>query len=439
MNLELNLMDKYSKLRNRNWEIDQTILIRQIAKTFKVTDIVTKLFISGELTGFEKKDEIAKLNPLLWEFGHILFFWEKMTIQNLGGTSNTAKGEFYDSFRVNRDMRFGIKEKLLNLDKINLGLGNVINFIKNYISKYKLNNISMYLIRLSQLHQEMHNESFIFTHQLLEKKLFKIPEIKIYEPHLYTIEMIDVMPGTFKQGVSIYSSEFFFDNEAPSFIQSISSFKVSKYCITNYQYLQFVEDGGYEKEEYWLPEGWNWLQSKKLLNPIYWFKIKNMWFEKIWNTSIPLRKNNPVIHISWYEAKAFCNWKNVRLLKESEWEYISKLNNTNEELLNAHLNYGEDYNINSTISVQDDKSKNLLGIVGLYGNCWEWCEEPIYPYDGFVIDPIYREMSYPFFGYKRICRGGSWAVPDFLINSHYRNAQPPDCIHQFIGFRVADI
>ena len=60
----------------------------------------------------------------------------------------------------------------------------------------------------------MHNESFIFTHQLLEKKLFKIPEIKIYEPHLYTIEMIDVMPGTFKQGVSIYSSEFFFDNEA---------------------------------------------------------------------------------------------------------------------------------------------------------------------------------------------------------------------------------
>ena len=75
----------------------------------------------------------------------------------------------------------------------------------------------------------------------------------------------------------------------------------------------------------------------------------------------------------------------------------------------------------------------------LIGNVWEWCEEVIYPYDGFIIDPVYREMSYPFFGHKRICRGGSWACPSILINSRYRNAQMPDCRFQFTGFRIVKL
>ena len=77
-----------------------------------------------------------------------------------------------------------------------------------------------------------------------------------------------------------------------------------------------------------------------------------------------------------------------------------------------------------------------MGIVGLFGNVWEWCLEPIYPYDGFKIDPVYREMSYPFFGYKRVCRGGSWCSPNYLATKSYRNAQSMDCLIQYIGFRI---
>ena len=133
---------------------------------------------------------------------------------------------------------------------------------------------------------------------------------------------------------------------------------------------------------------------------------------------------------------AYCRWKNCRLLFEKEWEYLANMDD-NLQKLDLHLNYGDKYKCKTTISVLDDKSKNNIGIVGLFGNCWEWCMEPIYPYDGFVIDPVYREMSYPHFGYKRICRGGSWAVPDFLIDKSYRNAQSNDCCHQYIGFRIA--
>ena len=91
--------------------------------------------------------------------------------------------------------------------------------------------------------------------------------------------------------------------------------------------------------------------------------------------------------------------------------------------IKGNLNYKN----KGVISVLNDKNENTLGVVGLYGNVWEWCLEPIYPYDGFIIDPVYREMSYPFFGYKRICRGGAWCVPDYLVTKSYRNAQPMDC------------
>ena len=69
----------------------------------------------------------------------------------------------------------------------------------------------------------------------------------------------------------------------------------------------------------------------------------------------------------------------------------------NKYIKNAHLNYSKQTKTRSTISVLEDKNENNLGIMGLFGNCWEWCEEPIYPYNGFIIDPVYREMSYPWF------------------------------------------
>ena len=99
----------------------------------------------------------------------------------------------------------------------------------------------------------------------------------------------------------------------------------------------------------------------------------------------------------------------------------------------ANLNYKYD-GIQSVDSY--NSGNNKLGVQQLIGNIWEWCQEPIYPYNGFEIDPVYREMSYPFFGFKRICRGGAWCVPDYLINSKYRNAQKPECRIQYIGFRT---
>lgn len=177
--------------------------------------------------------------------------------------------------------------------------------------------------------------------------------------------------------------------------------------------------------------------------PLYWKYVSTLGsiMKLEWGLLKSIDPNKPIVNISWYEANAYCRWANCRLPTESEWEYLATNGGTtkypwgNKNLNDsfANLNYKFDGVVDVDLYIG---GTNNDGIQQLFGNCWEWCQEPIYPYNGFEIDPVYREMSYPFFGFKKICRGGAWCVPDFLINSKYRNAQMPDCRIQYIGFRV---
>jgi len=440
------------RIKLRKWTINKDQFIKELIDTFSLTNI-----LYGNITNLSTHDFINPLlyshnndfiNPLLWEYGHILFFWEHLIFKNLNNNINNniiTNSDYYDSFKISRVNRYKLLEcnKLLSYNIIKEQMDKKLEFIIENIKNEKFD--SFYLIRLGQLHQEMHIESILYSIQLLYFSMK--PEIIVGVENndiiLKDIEMIEIEQGILNQGVDNSTTQFYFDNEHPQFQVNIEKFKVSKYCITNGMYLEFVLNQGYNTKDYWLEEGWNWLKNNQYMYPIYWKYENNYWYildnlnlginSIKCNKFIPLQMNHPVVNISWYEAMAFCKWKGVRLLKESEWEYIAKDYDNNTTLENANL----DYNIKCCISVLEDKNVNRNGIVGLFGNCWEWCLEPIYPYDGFIIDPVYREMSYPYFGSKRICRGGAWSTPSILITPTYRNAQAPDCNIQYIGFRVA--
>lgn len=421
MNLHLSIDEICECLESKTISISNSKLLNILDNTWDRTIEMLKPIIMNKQTGLECGKGLT--NPLLWEFGHVLSFYQHMTLKNLKiQHQNTCDEQTYDSFIVKRDDRE--KVNLLNIHELLSIHTNVINDIKKYILS-KNDDMSpkeFYLIFLSILHNEMHIESFIFTQQSLGYPLFNyVPEKA--STNNKDIEFIDIQEGDFVQG-SNKDDFFVFDNEMPSFKKHVNSFSVSKYCITNYQYMQFVEDKGYEKSELWSKQGIIWLKESELEMPLYW-KFTDTWKEIIFNKEINLRLDHPVCHITWFEANAYCKWKNVSLLTETEWEYLAK----NKD--KAHL----DYNGKGTISVYNDRNINM-DVVGLFGNVWEWCQEPIYPYDGFIIDPVYREMSYPYFGFKRICRGGSWCVPNYLVHKSYRNAQLPDCNWQYIGFRV---
>tara|TARA_B100000242_G_scaffold281355_1_gene241543 strand:+ start:105 stop:1571 length:1467 start_codon:yes stop_codon:yes gene_type:complete len=484
--MELSTQEIRNKLQNSKL-IKSKIKLIQYLNFTKNNFIRFTLNINGPVkyNPETKFDDNKYLNPILWQMGHVTFFYVNLVIKNLeynpnedgnylleiiNNIENKKVFEFYDSHKTPLEYRNN-KEKIFNYSEVITFYKIVIEFIEKYIkNKLILSRIDIYLIMLGILHNEMHNEAFIFTKLKLNPQYYIFNDfnrfysqeiesdtielsLKSLEQYSQTernliqnIEYVDYSCGDFIQGV-VYSYNYLhFDNEKPAFKKYLDSFSISKYQITENQYLQFILSSDYENENYWSTIGFEWKQKNNIKCPLYWeWNHQTQKYYKMINAQrYSVETNLPIVHISYYEAEAYCKWVGGRLPTESEYEYVATNKGT------TRFPWGDKKNIDIWRQVnlnyknylmpvnyfKFSKSQNKMGIHQLIGNAWEWCQEAIYPYDGFVIDPVYREMSYPFFGYKKICKGGAFCVPDFLIHPKYRNAQYPDCRIQFIGFRV---
>ena len=383
------------------------------------------------------------INPLLWQFGHVIFFYINHVLENLNIKDDNVEKykkyiNFYDSFLTPLELRKG--KQLINYNELIKLSDLVFRLLYEYCNnKNSLTNTDCYLLMLGILHNEMHNEAFLFTKLNLKKQIdFKI-NVQSFDNIIEDIEFINYSGGNFKQGTNEIKEFLTFDNEMPQFETYVHSFSISKYTITEHQFLQFVKNDGYKKKEYWSNNGYHWKEKCNINLPLYWIKEESNYFKMLNKKKYSLISNLPMSNISYYEAEAYCSWKNCRLPTETEWEYTA----TNEGKTNFPWGNKKEEsvcNINYKSYIKNvdcfKKGNNKKGVSQLIGNVWEWCLEPIYPYNRFEMDLVYREMSYPFFGFKKICKGGSFAVPDHLIHTRYRNAQYPDCRIQFIGFRV---
>lgn len=403
---------------------------------------------------------------ILWQLGHFCFFYLNLIFPNLLDDWLEKKDKlihthqltylnydklvrFYDSFVTPHKLR-NKKKNLLDLDTIQKINHSIFQIIQEYLLENNTNYVNSYLIMLGILHHHMHLEALIF-HLHSQRVVISFINYNSDSNNLTNQEItwISYSRGELTQGSRkdiTGKTHLTFDNEKPAFITQVDSFKVSQYLVTEYQYTDFILQGGYQKKEYWCDVSWYWKEKEEIDLPLFWkWKETNNKKEKelcVWRNEkyFSTLSNLPICHISFYEAQAYCRWKKVRLPLEKEYEFMATNENKtkypwgNEENIQArcHLNYqGAMIPVNEMLEGSNNKGVNQL-----IGNVWEWCQEPIYPYDNFTIDPVYREMSYPYFGEKRICKGGCWSVPDFLIHPRYRNAQLPTCRKQFIGFRV---
>lgn len=438
MSLYLTKEEIYEKLKNR-------ILIKSKKELLNYLNFTKNNFLKYT-KNIDNQFGIEKyINPTLWQMGHVIFFYVNLVLKNLDNCQNINISnlekyiEFYDSHKTKLEDRKG--KYLLNYDLCFKYYNEIYLIIEDYIKCNNIRNIETYLILLGILHNEMHNEAFIFTKLSINNEL----DIKIltynYESKLIKdIEFIDYGKGTFIQGNNDNKDFLIFDNEKPEFTYQINSFKISKYPITEYQYLIFILKGGYTNDTYWSSNGLNWRNKNNIRMPLYWLYKNQKYLKKIGNKEYDVNTNLPIVNISYYEAEAYCNFIGGRLPYESEYEYVATNKGKTLFPWGNDLNFNKKCNLNYKNYIcpvnEYQTGNNFKGIGQLIGNIWEWCEEPIYPYDGFTIDPVYREMSYPFFGFKKICKGGCFCVSDFLIHPKYRNAQYPDCRIQFIGFRV---
>ena len=448
--MELSRKEIFARTRHTIKQFNNRQLVRILDNT-KQTYLKFLYFLKWDINTIKKSTKEGH-NPIIWEAIHPVFFMEKHCIRYIDTKHNYPmdtrfNNKIYDSFIIPSEERF--KQTFPNFTDVKYYYSEIHNKIKHFIENNILNGSEYYLIMLVIMHMHMHIESYIFTNQLV----YKISPYSLHNKIKTNktivnreLQFTDIKGGTFYQGHHS-TTKIGFDNEKPFFKKQITDFSVSKTLITFFMFFQFYQDKGYEKDEYWSFRGKIWKNNNTIKHPLYWQFINKSIFINYFTELVDIKHihNFPIINISWYEAEAFCNWKGLRLITESEWEYLSTNGSTTlypwgdeeEKLKMCHLNY----NCNWISCTTDNKKEinNKHGVEQLIGNCWEWCEETIYPYDNFVIDPVYREMSYPFFGDKKICKGGAWCVPDFMVTSSYRNSQIPDCRKQFIGFRCAKL
>jgi len=425
---------------------------------------------AGRITGRERSRLYRDShNPILWEIGHVWFFWHRFFVEFLGLDDSGARcaipdvGELYNSFirRENADVsRYDLDlPGIETVDRYRDALDREIcAWLDRQTAPPKH---EYYAFMISLLHTHMHIEAFMFDYML-----FNMPNPLAMQPvqevpnrksgSRLEVEIVAI-PGTagFKQGRRIgdsYASETYmvWDNELTSAETPpvhVNAFYVSKHPITQAQYMDFVIADGYDLNRnpgIWSYDGKRWLDRSGAKAPMFWFQdVDRRWKRRVFDRVVDIlaeEPNHPMSHISYLEADAYCKWRGGRLLTETEWEYLAYLeselsgdmgNETGIKIANL------DYEVMGTRDVRLDGTCPETGVSGLFGNVWCWCQEPIYPYPGFVIDPLYREFTYPYFGFKYILRGGAWSCPRILVNRWYRNAQPYDTRKQVTGFRLA--
>lgn len=219
---------------------------------------------------------------------------------------------------------------------------------------------------------------------------------------------------------------FSFDNERPCHPQILQEYALASRPITNFEFLEFIQDGAYGNPLLWLADGWATLREFSWEAPMYWRKIENKWFEFTLTGLHELVLQAPVVHISYYEADAYARWANARLPTEVEWESAARDSSTTGNFVE---------NLYLQPQPSDDKKSHLTQ---LFGDVWEWTMSPYIPYPGYQA-PIgaIGEYNGKFMSGQVVLRGGCCVTPADHIRKTYRNFFYPANRWQFGGIRLA--
>jgi len=226
-------------------------------------------------------------------------------------------------------------------------------------------------------------------------------------------------------------SYFTFDNERPAHRVFLEDFAIHRHTVTVQDYLQFIQDGGYQKPELWLSLGWQQVQSQNWVAPLYWQQRDGVWTEFTLAGRMPLQSEQPVCHISFFEADAYARWAGCRLPTEAEWEVASANVEVAGRFSTSLLESGLAVHPAATEFSAD-------GPADLFGNVWEWTASPYVAYPGYQpASGALGEYNGKFMCNQYVLRGGSCATPEQHVRSTYRNFFPPDTRWQFSGIRLA--
>ncbi len=379
------LLDTYKKIRSHT---------EAICRPLKTEDYVVQ--------------PVADVSPPKWHIGHTTWFFETMVLkpylknyQEFNPEYNYVFNSYYESLGA----------RIMRTDRGNLSRPSVEDIYKyrkhvdlcvEELLGNRINDEVKIIMELGFNHEQQHQEllytdiKYILGHNPLfpaydDTDIEKIPAKS--SSHLISME-----EGLYEIGYQ--EDGFCFDNELNRHKVYLQPYEISSELIPNEQYLEFMNEGGYDNFRFWHSEGRAWVKSNQAKSPLYWHLIDGSWYYYILSGLQKIDGAQPVTHINFYEASAFASWKGMRLPTEYEWEAA------------AH------------------KFK--------WGKRWEWTNSAYLPYPGFVkAEGAIGEYNGKFMINQMVLRGASVATPENHSRITYRNFFNPHLQWQYTGIRLA--
>jgi ergothioneine biosynthesis protein EgtB len=368
-------------------------------------------------------------SPAKWHLAHTTWFFETFILSSLPG---------YKPF----DPRF---KQLFNSYYKQLG-GHPYRGSRGLMSRPSLEEVHAYrahvdeamlrhletvdertasLIELGLNHEQQHQELIVTD---IKHALWSMPlgPDRVTQPHVVSssrpLQWIEFQGGIYEIGFA--GDGFAFDNEGPRHEVLLQPFSIGSRLVTNAEYLEFMNDGGYRRPELWLSDGWDTLNAQGWNSPLYWEKEDGEWLEFTFHGLREIDPAAPICHVSYYEADAFAHWSKARLPREEEWELASVSSGGSGTFLES-----------GKLRPQPASGG---GLQQMFGDVWEWTASPYVAYPGFqTAAGAIGEYNGKFMCNQFVLRGGSCATPESHIRPTYRNFFPPHARWQFMGIRLA--
>jgi ergothioneine biosynthesis protein EgtB len=350
---------------------------------------------------------IVDVSPPKWHLGHSTWFFEEFILK----LHKPNYKEFHPDFSyVFNSYYESMGERVVRSDRGNLSRPSVAKVYdyRHYVT-HELQSLLEHntteeieeLVLIGIHHEKQHQELLITDIKYI---LGNNPLLPIYNDQFienpiddFPQEWISIVGGLKTIGYS--GKDFCYDNELGEHQVYLNDYQISNRCVTNEEFLAFIEAGGYQEHRFWHADAWDWIAEEKIDRPMYWHLIEGKWHQYTLQGLKPLDKKAPLSHISYYEAFAYAQYKECRLPTEFEWEASQE---------------------------QFD-----------WGKRWEWTESAYAPYPNYSkAAGALGEYNGKFMVNQKVLRGGSVATANRHTRATYRNFFQPNLRWQFTGIRL---
>ncbi|MCX2679447.1 ergothioneine biosynthesis protein EgtB [Galbibacter sp. EGI 63066] len=344
------------------------------------------------------------VSPPKWHLGNTTWFFEEFVLKKFDENyteynpqySNIFKSDYQNLSKTGRGnlTRPSIEEVYTYRD-------HVTNYLSEFLDDYLTEEVAE-LVMLG-IHYEKRHQELLFTdikYILGTNPLFPVFSETFEENKIekQKSKWIKTPKGIYEIGHA--TKDFCFDNELGKHKVYLHNYKIKNKLITNEEYLEFINDGGYSNFDFWHAEGWEWIKKNQIEAPLYWHKIDGEWHQYTFKGLKKLHLQAPVAHVSYYEAFAYAEWRGLRLPTEFEWE-----------------------------TAQDYFD---------WGKRWEWTASAYLPYPKYKKNQgSLKERTGKFMVNQKVLRGGSVVTSKSLTRYTYRNFLHPHSRWQFTGIRLA--